>query len=119
VGYSSGKIAAAYIAGYLTIENAIIIAYYRGFSAKVCYVANSASVGMLAVGLGADNTAQYIRSLGEHVEIACKNSPKSVTLLGTLEELEHVKAGVVKDSHFARMLQIDLAYYSKYIDTIG
>jgi NADPH:quinone reductase-like Zn-dependent oxidoreductase len=119
VGHSSGEIAAAYVAGYLTMEHAIIIAYYRGFSAKVCHVADSVSVGMLAVGLGADDAAQYIRSSGKHVEIACKNSPKSVTLSGTLEELEHVKAEVVKDGHFARMLQVDLAYHSKYMDAIG
>ena len=34
VGHSSGEIAAAYAAGYLTARDAIYIAYYRGLHCK-------------------------------------------------------------------------------------
>ena len=43
----------------------------------------------------------------------------SITLSGTLIELENAKACLQKDGHFARMLQVNLAYHSKYMAEIG
>ena len=51
VGHSSGELAAACAAGYLSKEDALKAAFYRGQAAKHCKVAPTL-VGMLAVGLG-------------------------------------------------------------------
>jgi acyl transferase domain-containing protein len=53
VGHSSGEIAGAYAAGFLTAEDAIKIAFFRGEAAKQLQQAQSEDVGMLAVGIGA------------------------------------------------------------------
>lgn len=119
VGHSSGEIAAAYAAGYLSKEDAIKVAYYRGQAAKDCQISDKRPVGMLAVGLGSTEVSKYLQGMEESVHIACFNSPQSVTLSGTLDALEEVKKRLVKDHHFARLLQVNLAYHSKFMAEIG
>ena len=118
VGHSSGEIAAAAAAGYLTPEQAIKIAYYRGKAALDLRKSCQVPVGMLAVGLGLDNVQKYLSGL-DAVEVGCVNSPHSVTLSGTLAHLEKVKAVIQADGHFVRMLQVDLAYHSRFMDNIA
>lgn len=116
VGHSSGEIAAAAAAGYLTYEEAIVVAYYRGLASLSC---NSHSpVGMLAVGLGQDAVQNYLRNI-YNVEIACINSPESVTLSGDLAELESLSLTLKQDGHFARLLHVNLAYHSSFMKYIA
>ena len=117
VGHSSGEIAAAYAAGLITREEAIKIAYFRGKAATEC--PNKTAVGMLAVGLGSDQVQKYLAGLERLVQIACYNSPDSVTLSGELEKLKEVKFQLDQDGHFARLLHVDLAYHSTFMADIG
>lgn len=105
IGHSSGEIAAAYTAGYLTEADAIKAAFYRGQAALDDSVE---SVGMLAAGLGPDAVAKYLSPFQNDVQIACYNSPDSVTISGTTAALEKVKSALVEDGHFARLLQVNL-----------
>jgi acyl transferase domain-containing protein len=116
VGHSSGEIAAAYAAGLLSKEDAIRAAFYRGQAATT---SEKEKVGMLAVGLCADGISPYMQGLEDMVQIACYNSPNSVTLSGTIVALEEVKSRLGQDEIFARLLQVDLAYHSTYMDTIS
>lgn len=107
VGHSSGEIAAAYAAGALSKEGALIAAYYRGF---VCKKFTKAG-GMAAIGLG---KAEVLPFLIPDMGIACENSGSSVTLSGDSEALEQVM-GAIKKQHakaFMRKLQIEMAYHS-------
>ncbi|RYP67662.1 hypothetical protein DL771_007129 [Monosporascus sp. 5C6A] len=121
VGHSSGEIVAAYAAGYLTKEDAIKVAYYRGLAAKQLSgeADSTKGVGMLAVGLGAGAVLPYLESYRGLVHIACFNSPSSVTLSGKVDKLAEVMATLVGESHFARMLQVDLAYHSPFMEEIS
>lgn len=119
VGHSSGEIAAAVAAGFLTEEDAIKIAFYRGEAAKQLEERSSEPVGMMAAGLGAPEVQPYIEDLADTVQIACYNSPGSVTLSGKAADLEIVKRRLQNDSHFARLLQVNLAYHSRYMQAIG
>lgn len=74
---------------------------------------------MLAVGLSADEVLEYLVDSKDLVQIACYNSPHSVTLLGDLLALEKVKSQLTKDRHFARLLQVNLAYHSRFMMDIG
>lgn len=114
VGHSSGEIAAAAAAGYLTPEEAIKIAYYRGKAASDLQGTCNYPVGMLAVGLGIEDVQRYI-SEADLVEVACINSPKSVTLSGSLAQLRELMNTIQNDSHFARLLRVDLAYHSTFM----
>ncbi|PMB63557.1 Compactin diketide synthase mokB [Beauveria bassiana] len=119
VGHSSGEIAAACAAGLLTPEDAIKIAFFRGQAAKELQETSEPGVGMMAVGLGAEDTTKYIGDHRDTVKVACRNSPSSVTLSGKAEHLNEIKDQLQKDGHFARLLQVNLAYHSKYMSKIG
>lgn len=119
MGHSSGEIAAACAAGLLSEEDAIKAAFYRGQAAVATNNTGKSDVGMLAAGLGAEAATSYLTGSEGAVEIACHNSPDSVTLSGPVAALEETKALLVKDGHFARMLQVNLAYHSRHMDAIG
>ncbi|KAI9720556.1 MAG: Type I Iterative PKS [Chrysothrix sp. TS-e1954] len=118
VGHSSGEIAAACAAGFLDPDEAIKVAFHRG-QATLDVKASEAPLGMLAVGLGPEAVASYTKSAGEEVSIACYNSPQSLTLSGPLDQLQTVSDHLKVDGHFARLLQVDMAYHSGFMDRIG
>jgi acyl transferase domain-containing protein len=108
VGHSSGEIAAAYASGALSLIEALIYAYYRGYVAKD----QSIQGGMAAVGLSSDQAATY---LVEGVVVACDNSANSVTLSGDIMPLQAVLETIKQDNPdvFARQLKVDIAYHSR------
>ncbi|KAI0871845.1 PKSKA1 [Hypoxylon argillaceum] len=116
VGHSSGEIAAAAAAGLITPDEAIKIAYYRGQAGKLINIPEP--LGMLAVGIGADKLQKYLDP-ELNLEIACYNSPSSLTVSGTISSLEALQKRLQADDHFARLLQVDLAYHSSYMAEIG
>ena len=113
--HSSGEIAAAYCAGYVCMEDAIKAAFYRGQASVEAEKDLNGDHGMLTVGLGARELANYLAGFDLHIEFACYNSPNSVTLSGNIGSLSLVEARLKADGHFARMLHVDLAYHSRYI----
>ena len=119
VGHSSGEIAAAHTAGLLSKADAIKSAFYRGRAAMNIKKGSEVTVGMLAVGLGAEAVAPYLKNYQDSAWIACFNSPSSLTVSGKLSALESLKRDLQTDNHFARSLQVDLAYHSQLMDDIG
>lgn len=112
VGHSSGEIAAVYAAGRISASVAIIAAYLRGLT-----VAQHASPsGMLAVGLGAEEAFPYLE---DGIVIACKNSPASVTLSGSIGAIQAVKSKMDAAGAFARELKTGRAYHSPQMDPVS
>ncbi|KAL8847079.1 MAG: hypothetical protein Q9221_007866 [Calogaya cf. arnoldii] len=107
VGHSSGEIGAGYAAGRISAPEAIVAAFYRGFTVKH----HAPSGAMLAVGLGIKDVFEYLGSREDAV-VACENSPSSVTLSGTAEAIKVLKADFDKAGAFARELKTDKAYHS-------
>nr|P0CU84.1 RecName: Full=Highly reducing polyketide synthase apmlA; Short=HRPKS apmlA; AltName: Full=Phaeospelide A biosynthesis cluster protein apmlA [Arthrinium phaeospermum]BBJ21455.1 highly reducing polyketide synthase [Arthrinium phaeospermum] len=116
LGHSSGEIAAAVAAGLVRPEEAIKIAYLRGLAAK--FHQPDQPLGMLAVGVSAEAVAPYLET-EPTVQIACFNSPTSLTLSGQQPDLVRVCDRLKADGHFARMLQVNLAYHSEHIRSIA
>ncbi|OAA57318.1 Beta-ketoacyl synthase [Cordyceps fumosorosea ARSEF 2679] len=119
IGHSSGEIAAAHAAGFLTRAGAIVAAFYRGRAAVNRKKDVAQNVGMLAVGLGGDAVKPYLEPHAGSAWVACYNSPGSVTVSGKVEALEALAQSLKADSHFARLLQVDLAYHSALMGVIG
>lgn len=117
VGHSSGEIAAAAAARLITSEEAIKLAYYRGQAAKKARP--DLPLGMLAVGSGVEAIEKYLESSDSKIQIACYNSPTSLTLSGEVSALEKLRDRLQKDNFFARMLLVDMAYHSDYMKTVG
>ncbi|KAL9091339.1 MAG: hypothetical protein Q9165_004973 [Trypethelium subeluteriae] len=118
VGHSSGEIAAAYAAGFIDAQQAIAAAYYRGLA--VSQIKEEGT--MVSVGIGVDQAHEDINSLrlGSSVQVACVNSPESVTLSGdddgikALIELFHIR-GV----YYRRLKTDGRAYHSHHVRAIG
>ena len=108
VGHSSGEIAASYAVGALTMNEAIVAAYYRGYVCK----SSQTNGGMAAIGIGKQEVSPY---LVQGVQIACENSISSVTLSGDMDILEEFLSKIKRElpDVFVRKLQVGMAYHSR------
>jgi acyl transferase domain-containing protein len=107
IGHSTGEAAAAFAAGYLSLREAVVIAYYYGYVTR--HLKNG---GMAAVSLSKDEVRGFLE---EGVVVACENSPSSTTLSGDWPALERVLESInlahpaIKPSR----LHVDVAYHSR------
>ncbi|RAL00155.1 polyketide synthase [Aspergillus ibericus CBS 121593] len=110
IGHSSGEIAAAYASGAISMETAIILAYYRGQVSSQC----EGKGAMLAVGLSPKQVRSYITG---GVVVACYNSPESVTLSGDSDSLDEVAARIRADvpDTLMKKLPVQVAYHSSHM----
>ncbi|KAK1979528.1 fatty acid synthase [Colletotrichum cereale] len=114
VGHSSGEIAAAYAAGYISASEAIIMAYCRG--QVVCDINTNGA--MMAVGIGADAVEPYLAHLSPagSVSIACHNSPSGVTLSGDAAAIDLLEDRLTNEKIFARVVKTGgKAYHSPHM----
>lgn len=113
VGHSSGEIAAAYAAGYISASQAIVFAYYRGLVVRD--VSNEGA--MLAVGLGAEAVEPYLIESKGKVLVACHNSPAGVTLSGDTPAIAEIQKKLSEDNVFARLVKTGgKAYHSHHME---
>lgn len=114
IGHSLGEIAAAYAAGALTLEQAVEVIYQRS---RILYEA-AGKGGMLAVGLGLQDTEHLIADLADTVSIAAVNGPESVTLSGDLVALDSLIQSLEARDIFHRFLKVEVAYHSHHMDPL-
>ncbi|KAJ5788020.1 hypothetical protein N7457_003010 [Penicillium paradoxum] len=114
VGHSSGEIAAAYAAGFISAPEAMMAAYLRGYA-----VSKYAPVGaMLAVGLGSEDSQAWLPEDGS-ITVACQNSPSSTTLSGSCEAISILAKKLQEEQIFARELPTGRAYHSQHMLPVG
>ncbi|KAI1350261.1 hypothetical protein F5Y01DRAFT_326635 [Xylaria sp. FL0043] len=122
VGHSSGEIAAAYAAGFLSARDAIRVAYYRGLHAKLAGNAETGQKGaMLAVGTSWEDAEEIVslKAFKRRVAIAAHNSSASLTLSGDLDAVERAQKMFAEEKKFARLLKVDTAYHSHHMLPCG
>uniref|UniRef100_A0A0D2YHU0 Uncharacterized protein n=1 Tax=Fusarium oxysporum (strain Fo5176) TaxID=660025 RepID=A0A0D2YHU0_FUSOF len=107
VGHSSGEIAGAYAAGYISMEEAITIAYYRGYVTTKQTLNGS----MAAIGMGAQEVSDL---LCDGVVVACENSQSSTTISGHADKVAQVVDAIKQKQPgmFTRLLRVNMAYHS-------
>ncbi|KAJ5094616.1 hypothetical protein N7456_010477 [Penicillium angulare] len=117
VGHSSGEISAAYAAGYLSAEDAIKIAYYRGWSLQFSRDSTGIKGAMMAAGTSFQDAEELCESptLEGRVCVAASNSSASVTLSGDADAIEEMKEIFEDEKKFARLLKVDKAYHSHHM----
>ncbi len=121
VGHSSGEIAAAYCAGFISQKSAWTIAYQRGLlSDTIKTISPKLEGAMLAAGSGEDEIQEYLRRVtAGKVSVACINSPSSVTVSGDAAGIDELYAMLINDRIFARKLKVDVAYHSHHMQSIA
>ena len=88
VGHSVGEVAAAYLAGVFSLDDAVRIIYHRGRTMELA----PARGRMLAAGVSPEAARHLIALYGDRVALAAVNSPSSVTLSGEAGPLEDLAA---------------------------
>ncbi|ROT35062.1 ketoacyl-synt-domain-containing protein [Sodiomyces alkalinus F11] len=116
VGHSSGEIAAAYAASYITHADAIKIAYVRGLRSA----AVTKNGAMLAAGVSREEAQKYLAEVPpSSAVVACINSPSSITLSGDVESIDKLEKLISGDAKFARKLKVKTAYHSPHMETVA
>ncbi|KAK7739675.1 Type I Iterative PKS [Cytospora paraplurivora] len=119
VGHSSGEIAAAYAAGYLTSRDAMCIAYYHGSHINNAASPNGNDIqgAMLAVG----SSMEYAEELCSdplfqgRITVAASNSSSSVTISGDEDAIAELQLVLEDEQKFNRRLKVDKAYHSRHM----
>ncbi|MEM9282406.1 MAG: type I polyketide synthase [Verrucomicrobiota bacterium] len=112
VGHSVGEVAAAYLAGALTLDQAVRVIWWRGHTIDDV----PATGRMLAVGLSEEEAERWIDGKEGAVVVAAINGPSSVTLSGEATALESIAVELEKDEVFHRFLRVDYAFHSRDMD---
>jgi acyl transferase domain-containing protein/acyl carrier protein len=114
VGHSQGEIAAAHLAGGLSLEDAALIVARR---AKA--MARIAGKGtMLAVSMGAEELRGRLEPFGERIALAAINGPASLALAGDPDALAELRAACEKDGVRTQPIAVDYAAHSAQIDDL-
>lgn len=119
VGHSAGEVAAHYLAGVLSFEDAIRVIYHRSRLQQ-----RTTGLGrMLAVGLGAEPLLQSLDDgsldgFGSRVSIAAVNSPSAVTIAGEGDALDRIAHRLDALRIFNRFLNVKVPYHTHYMDTV-
>ncbi|MFI6093861.1 SDR family NAD(P)-dependent oxidoreductase, partial [Streptomyces sp. NPDC051218] len=114
VGHSQGEIAAATVAGMLSVEDGARVVALRSQSLKVLAGAG----GMLSVSLSAAAVEERLPGWGERLSLAAVNGPAAVVVSGEPEALEELKAELEADGVRARMVAVDYASHSAQVERL-
>ncbi|WUS66855.1 SDR family NAD(P)-dependent oxidoreductase [Kitasatospora sp. NBC_01246] len=114
VGHSQGEIAAATVAGMLSLEDGARVVALRSKSLKVL----AGLGGMLSVSRSAAVVEERIARFGERLSLAAVNGPSAVVVSGEPEALEELKAEFEAEGVRARMVAVDYASHSAQVDRL-
>ena len=119
VGHSSGEIGAAYAAGFLSAQDAIRVAYFRGLHAKLASSPNAHAPrgAMMAIGASFEDAKAWCREdrFAGRMEVAAVNSSSSITLSGDEDAIDEAENALKAEGKFARKLKVDTAYHSTHM----
>ncbi len=114
VGHSQGEIAAAHVAGALSLEDAARVVALRSQALAEL----SGRGGMLSVHLPAAAVAERIEPWGAALGIAAENSPLATVVSGEPGALEELVAACAADGVRTRMVAVDYASHSPQVEAI-
>lgn len=114
IGHSTGEVAAQYLAGVLSFEDAIKVTYYRSSLQQ-----RATGTGkMLAVGLTAETLDKAVADAGPTVSVAAVNGPSSVTLAGDETVLQSMADQLETFGVFHKFLTVKVPYHSHCMDPL-
>lgn len=108
VGHSVGEVAAACVAGILSLEEGARIIVLR---ARMMHECARGEGTMLAVSLSEEEALDLISRHDQTVSIAAFNGPRSLTLAGIPSSLEAIRAELEPQNIFARFVKVDHPYH--------
>ncbi|AVV44101.1 polyketide synthase [Streptomyces sp. P3] len=113
-GQSQGEIAAAHIAGVLTLQDAarVVVARSRELTAI------TGRGGMVAVPLALAEVERLIAPYDGRISVGSVTGPRSVTVSGDAEPLAELLARLTRDGIRARRVPVDYASHSAQVEEV-
>jgi acyl transferase domain-containing protein/acyl-CoA synthetase (AMP-forming)/AMP-acid ligase II/acyl carrier protein len=114
VGHSMGEIAAAYVAGALSLPDAARVICRR--SRLLRRISNQGA--MLAADISLAQAEQLLKPYSDQVSIAVSNSSQSTVLAGDPAVLELLRAQLEAAAVFCRWVKVDVAAHSPQVEPL-
>ncbi|MFD8600029.1 SDR family NAD(P)-dependent oxidoreductase [Kitasatospora sp. NPDC059646] len=114
IGHSMGEIAAAHVAGALSLADAAQLVCER--SRLLTEI--SGQGGLALVELGADDAARLVAGREHELSVAALNGPRATVLSGTVPALEDVLAQLAGRGVFARRIAVEFAAHSPQVEPL-
>ncbi|MEU2560359.1 type I polyketide synthase [Streptomyces longispororuber] len=114
VGHSQGEIAAACVAGVLSLQDAARVVALRSLAIREL----SGKGGMVSVPLPEAEVRELISGWEGRIEVAAVNGPAQVVVSGEPEALEELVAQCAAEDIRARTIPVDYASHSSYVEQI-
>ncbi|WMD04163.1 type I polyketide synthase [Streptomyces sp. FXY-T5] len=115
VGHSQGEIAAACVAGALTLEDGAALVTLRS---RLIREELSGHGGMVSVALSPADTEDRIARWGDRISLAAHNSRRSTVVAGEPEALAELLDSCEADGVRARRIPVDYASHSPHVERI-
>ncbi|MFF4302634.1 SDR family NAD(P)-dependent oxidoreductase [Streptomyces sp. NPDC001601] len=114
IGHSQGEVAAACVAGALSLNDAAAVVALRSRALTEL----SGTGTMAVVGLPHTEVVTRIAGLGGRVSVAAVNSGRATVIAGDVEPLEGLLADLDREQVFVRRLDVDYASHSARVEQV-
>ncbi|MBP2061815.1 type I polyketide synthase [Streptomyces iranensis] len=117
VGHSQGEIAAAVVAGVLSLEDGARVVALRSKALRRL----AGGGAMASLGMGHERAGQLLSQLGDQaagVGVAAVNGPSSTVVSGPPEQVAAVVAACQEAGERARLIEVDYASHGPQVDEI-
>ncbi|WJD95173.1 type I polyketide synthase [Streptomyces antimycoticus] len=114
IGHSQGEIAAACVAGALSLEDAAKVVALRSQALR----ALSGRGGMVSVSLPVDSVQERLEAWGERLSVAAVNGPSAVVVSGDADALDELMGVCEGDGIRARRVPVDYASHCAHVEAI-
>ncbi|MEU5692336.1 type I polyketide synthase [Actinosynnema sp. NPDC020468] len=114
VGHSQGEIAAATVAGALSLVDGARVVVLR----SKAITALSGRGGMASLALPIDRVVERIAPHGDRVSVAAVNGPAAVVIAGEPDALAEIVAAATEEGLRARTIAVDYASHSAHVEPI-
>ncbi|WP_461012432.1 SDR family NAD(P)-dependent oxidoreductase, partial [Streptomyces capparidis] len=115
VGHSQGEIAAAVVAGALSLEDGARVVALRSAAIREELAGRG---GMLSLAVGADQVETWLKAYEGRVSVAVFNGPAATVVAGEPAALEEIAATAEAAGVRARMVPVDYASHSPHVEDI-
>ncbi|MFI5685175.1 SDR family NAD(P)-dependent oxidoreductase [Streptomyces sp. NPDC051636] len=114
IGHSQGEVAAACVAGALSLSDAAAVVALR----SQALTGVSGTGAMAVVALSHTEVEAALEGLGGRVSVAAVNSGRSTVLAGEVEPLQSLLADLERRQVFVRRLDVDYASHSAQVEPV-
>ncbi|MCA9875544.1 MAG: acyltransferase domain-containing protein, partial [Anaerolineales bacterium] len=114
IGHSMGEVAAAHVAGALSLDDAACIICQRSKLLRSV----SGQGAMAVVGLSMAETAVRLKGYEDRLSIAVSNSPRSTVVSGDPAAVEQLLFVLAAEEVFCRAIKVDVASHSPQMDPL-